>query len=133
MATTKEIFRGLHFIIHHDYDCIEVLVDDLNFHDNASGILSITNVVEYVLNRTNKYLIYNKLNSDFEVDEKLYGYIRDQIIKQLQLAGIRKMIFIVDEIRYEKNYEMLDPKSSFIIGFISLDAAFEWIKKDSKL
>jgi hypothetical protein len=43
------------------------------------------------------------------------------------------MIFIVDEIRYENNYAMLAPKSSFIIGFISLDAAFEWIKKDSKL
>ncbi len=57
MATEKEIFRGLHINIHHDFDCIEVIVDEANFHDNASGIISINNVVEFALNRSIKYLI----------------------------------------------------------------------------
>jgi hypothetical protein len=132
MATEKEIFRGLNISIHHDFDCIEVLVDDANFHDNASGIISINNVVEFALNRSNKYLIYNKLDLSYEVDPKLSGYIRDKIIKQLQLAGIRKMIFIVDELRYEENYKKLDAASSFIIGFTSLEMGMEWIKEDSR-
>jgi len=130
MATEKEIFRGLHTNIHHDFDCIEVIVDEANFHDNASGIISINNVVEFALNRSIKYLIYNKLNSDFEVDPKLFGYIRNKIMKQLQLAGVRKMVFIVDEVRYEKSYNELDAHTSFIIGFTSLQAALEWIKED---
>lgn len=132
MATEKEIFRGLHINIHHDLDCIEVMVDEANFHDNASGIISINNVVEFALNRSNKYLIYNKLNSDYEVDPKLFGYIRDKIIKQLQLAGVRKMVFVVDKVRYEQNYKMLDAHTSFIIGFTSLRAALGWITEDLK-
>jgi len=132
MSTEKEIFRGLQINVYHDLNCIEVMVDETNFHDNASGIFSINNVVEFALNRSNKYLIYNKLNSYFEVDPKLSGYIRDMIIKQLQLAGIRKMIFIVDKLRYEENYKKLDAASSYIIGFTSLEMAIEWIKEDSK-
>lgn len=132
MATENEFFRGLHINIHHDFDCIEVMVDEANFHDNASGIISINNVVEFALNRSNKYLIYNKLNSGYEVDPKLFGYIRNKIIKQLQLAGIRKMVFVVDEVRYAKYYKKLDPQTSFIIGFTSLYAALGWIKEDLK-
>lgn len=130
MSTETEIFRGIHIDILYEYDCIEVMVDDRNFHDNSSGIFSINNVVEFTLHRNNKYLIFNKENTNYEIDPKLYGYIREQIYKQLQKAGIRKVIFVVKPSQYDDIYKKFDPKNSYMIGFTTRDEALAWIKQD---
>ena len=130
MSSESEVFRGMQINIYPEYDSIEVMVDEKNFHDNISGIFSINNVVEYVLHRSNKYLIYNKLDHHYEVDPKLYSYINDQIFRQLKAAGIRRVIFIIGEKSYLESYQHLNPETSYMLGFTSRNDALGWIEKD---
>lgn len=133
MKIVKQKYRGLDIYVYQELKTIEVLVNDTSFGNTEKSITNISIISEYIVNRNYNYIVFNKLETDIELNPRLYDYIKKVIYKQFKEEGIRKVIFVVNKYLYDKIYHKFKPESSFMFGLTSHKSVFDWIEKQYKI
>lgn len=131
MDVLKEEYKGLILSTFPKLRTLEVLVDKFNFHDRESTIISLSILVEYIAYHPHRFVIFNKLNTDYEADTSLHAFIKNLIYSQLKAAGVRKVIFLVNQELYDKIYQKFSHGKDFMMGFIQRTDALEWLEGQS--
>ena len=121
------IYKNLFFKINSEHNCLEVLIDDINFSNQETYITSVSAMLEYALSLHPKYIILNKLDSRFEIKPELYSFTRRSIIAPLKSDGLRKIICLVTKEEYERRYRYIEIQEPFIKAITSNAEAIKWI------
>lgn len=124
------VYKNLCLKLNFEFDCLEVLIDDINFSDQETYIVSVSAMLEYALSIHPKYLILNKLDSRFEIKPELYSFTRKNIIAPLKSDGLRKIICLVTKEEYERRYKDIEILEPFIKGLTSNAEAINWIAEN---
>lgn len=73
-------------------------------------------------------MIFNKLNTDFEIDTALYGFFKSNVFPQLRASGVLKSLYVVSQHQYDKLYHDCHEREPFMRGFLTMEDALEWIQ-----
>jgi len=131
MPEEKDItYKNLCFKINPEFDYLEVLIDDINFSDQKSYIASVSILLEYALTARPRYIILNKLNSDFKIIPELYSFTSKNIIDPLKSHGVKKIICMATEEEYENHYKQIEIVEPFIKGLTSKAEAIKWMSEN---
>lgn len=132
MPEEKDItYKNLYFKFHPSYQYLEVLIDNKNFSDMKTYITSSSILLEYALTIRPKYVIVNKLETDFEVGEKLYQFTRKNIFAPLIGEGVKHFICLVKAEAYQALYRNIEKNEPFVKSFTSKQMAIQWIIENS--
>lgn len=132
MPEEKDItYKNLSFKINPEFDCLEVLIDDINFSDQKSYVASVSILLEYALTARPQYIILNKLNSNFKIIPELYSFTSKNIIDPLKLHGVKKIICMATEEEYQNHYKQIEIVEPFIKGLTSKAEAIKWMSENS--
>lgn len=128
MPEEKDItYKNLSFKINSEINCLEVLIDDINFSDQKSYIHSVSTLLEFALTINPRYLILNKLNSKFQIKPELYPFTSNNIINPLKSNGVKKVICIATEEELQNHYKKIEMEEPFIKAFPSKAEVINWI------
>jgi len=131
MPENKEIiYKNLCFKINSEFDYLEVLVDNINFCDQKSYIASVSILLEFALTVHPRYIILNKLESDFKIIPELYQFTSKNIIDPLKTDGVRRIICLASENECQTHYSEIERIEPFIKGFSSRAEAHQWISEN---
>jgi len=130
MEVKDEVYRGLCFMRYLDIKCLEVIIDNKNFYDEISCINSLCIISEFVSSEDIRYILFNKLPSDFEANIELHTFIKEVIFKQLKSSGVSKVFFLVKpNMKAACNNNFFD-SDGFMISLSRYNDVFDWIKND---
>ena len=131
MTTNSEIFqyKNQSFRRNEELDYLEVIIDENTFHDDISFILSITIMTEYCEIICPKYVIINRLNSDFLITSTLRQFVREYIFGILKSSGVKKYILLVKESVYEITVNNTNQYLSYILCFTSIEDMENWMRQ----
>lgn len=127
----KELrYKNLELIYDEDLRSAEFLIVDADLVTLDSYVNFISLVAEYAVLKNPDYIIFNKLNSDYELAKSTIAFTKDIIFAQLKSYGIRKILMVVKEDQFETMYKQIESKNSFMKGFLTLEDAYDWIKAE---
>lgn len=128
---TEVIYKTLRVITDTDIRSAEFIINDYNLESPDAYIKFISLVSEYIEAHFPEYVIFNKKDSDFELDKLTIPFTRDIIFKQLRFFGVRKVLMVVSENQFEKTYKDIEARIPLMKGFLNLEEAYQWIRKDA--
>lgn len=132
MPEEKDItYKNLYFKFHSGYQYLEILIDDQNFSDMKTYVTSISVLLEYALTVRPRYILVNKLETDFEVGKELYQFTKKNIFAPLIGEGVQKFICLVKAAAYHELYKDIERNEPFVKGFTSKQEAIQWIVENS--
>jgi hypothetical protein len=132
MLQEKDIsYKNLDFKINSELNCLEVLIDDINFSDQKSYIYSVSILLEFALTVNPRYLILNKLNSKFKIKPELYPFTSNNILNPLKNNGVKKIICMATEEEIQNHYKKIELEEPFIKALPSKDEVINWITENS--
>jgi len=129
MTTNSEIFhyKNQSFRRNEELDYLELIIDGNTFHDDISFILSITIMSEYCEKINPKYVIVNRLKSDFIITSTLRQFVREDIFGILKSSGVKNYILLVKESVYEVTVNNTNQYRSYIRCFTSIEDMEDWM------
>jgi hypothetical protein len=131
MLQEKDIsYKNLDFKINSELNCLEVLIDDINFSDQKSYIYSVSILLEFALTVNPRYLILNKLNSKFKIKPELYPFTSNNIINPLKSNGVKKIICMATEEELQTHYKKIELEEPFIKALPSKAEVINWITEN---
>jgi hypothetical protein len=132
MPEEKDItYKNLFFKFHPTHRYLEILIDDKNFSDVKGYITSISIVLEFVLTIRPKFVIANKLETDFRLGEELFPFTRNQIFAPMKAEGVNKFICVMRPDHYDDRFRNIEANIPFVQGFTSKADALQWIAENS--
>lgn len=125
-------FKSIDILVNNTFETIEIIFDNesLNQTEMEAYIHYMTILVEYSELFKPKYIILDKLNSNFKLTPVLFNFTKQIIFKQLRICRIKKLILVVNKELYEHYYKSINKKESFMIGFDNKEDVYEWIAKN---
>jgi len=133
MTTKKKIeYKEIHFLKNEELNYLELVMNDKNIHDPTSYIITIGIVTEFCEKIRPKYLVINRLHSDFVLSPNLRQFTDNHIFSILKSVGVKNFILLVEEKSETYDYktlvkEILDP--SYMIGFKSIEDMEDWMRQ----
>lgn len=85
-------------------------------------------VIELCENMRPSYLLFNKLNTDFDIGEDMFDYTRKVVFGSFKKIGIRKLLMVTKSDQYEDRYKYIENKNPFMKGFNDMESAIFWVK-----
>ena len=133
LAQQKSLtYKGLNLTEHLNGSVLEIIVCENCFNNTASCIESISYLVEFVaIHGGIRYVIFNKLNTDFELNSILYGFFQNHIFPQLHSYGVLMTHYLVNKNQYDSLYKNVNERNSFMMAFLSLEESLRWINEQS--
>ena len=132
MSTKKEIeYKGIHFLWNKELNYLELIMDDKNIHDQTSYIITTGIMTEYCEKTKPKYLVFNKLFSDFVLTNHQREFTEQYVFSVLHSVGVRKFILLVNEVSEKYNFKRLvgEINDPYMIGFKSIDDMENWMRQ----
>lgn len=127
MATKPVEYKGLRLRRNEDLNYLELIIDEKNFHDQYSYIISISVMAEYCEYVRPDFVVINKLESDFQLSRNTQQFTKEKIFNVLKSCGVKKVVMLGKESLYQSRYKTIETKNPFMIGFRSVEEMEQWM------
>lgn len=127
MKTEVVSYKGLKFNISSHKHTLELVVDNNIFSDMENFILNLSLMMEYATVRKPKYVIINRLNSDFEIPSELFRFTSENIFSPLFKGGVLKIIMLINTHIHQQYYLNADFDIPDLISFTTEEEVQNWL------
>ncbi len=125
-------YKNIDLVKDEECNSIEFIANKQTLKNVESYINIITLIAEYAEIKSPEFIVFNKSNTSYELSAEIMNYTKSIIFTQLKTWGIKKVLMVVKESAYIKKYHNIEKKEPFIKSFISVDEAYEWMKRNGK-
>ncbi len=98
-------YKGIEVTHHENLKILELHVKESNIHDDVSYVEKIVIFIELVHYIKPKYIVFNKLDTDFDIQPHLHEFTIKNVLPEMRYAGVKKNYFLIKgELNEKKPY-----------------------------
>lgn len=112
-----------------DFALLELNLTKNGISNSVEFIEKLSLFLEIVEHKNPAYVLFNKRQKDFEIAPQLFEFTHKQLIDNLFNAGVKQILFLVTDSRYQKYQKGLNRKHIF--AFRSKQKVFQHIEKQA--